>query len=52
MNAVADALERMAGRLREHRPVRTGTAMGTNRIVQAVLAAAARRALRRRFSLE
>jgi hypothetical protein len=49
-NAMADALEGVAGRLRERRPARTGFGFGTNRIVQAVLAAAARRALRRRFS--
>jgi hypothetical protein len=49
MNAMADTLEGVAGRLRERRPARTGFALGTNRIVQAVLAAAARRALRRRF---
>jgi hypothetical protein len=49
MNTMAEALEGVAGRLRERRPARTGFALGTNRIVQAVLIAAARRALRRRF---
>jgi hypothetical protein len=50
MNTMADALEGVAGRLRERRPARTGLALGSTRIVQAVVIAAARRALRRRFS--
>jgi hypothetical protein len=50
MNAIADTLEGVAGRLRERRPARAGFALGTSRIVQAVLAAGARRTLRRRFS--
>jgi hypothetical protein len=48
LSAMADGLEVVAGRLRSSRG-RTGSAAGPSRVVQAVLAAAARRALRRRW---
>jgi hypothetical protein len=50
LNAMADGLEEVAGRLRSRRRSRMGSAFGTSRILNAVLAAAARRALRRRWS--
>jgi hypothetical protein len=50
LSAMADGLEEVAGRLRSGRRARTGSAFGTSRILNAVLAAAARRALRRRWS--